>query len=179
MTNKRLTGLFFHTFPNQSKQRREWLESFRITKKLSSKSYVYISHCTAGDYLPTKPGSREVLSKLAVPSVIPQEPNEEQDSNIPVELETVPCVHEAASGGFSPSILRKSKVRELPVPNLNHNDDDHLHNYGLAENMLEDEFGDDGPDIDFGCDEAVYELENAVADIEVWWCRGHNSTTEG
>ncbi|KAJ8669682.1 hypothetical protein QAD02_000941 [Eretmocerus hayati] len=60
-----------------------------------------------------------------------------------------------------------SQQRIIYQQNLNHNDDHHLHDYCLAEDMLEDEFGDASPDIDFGCDEAVDELENAVADIEV------------
>ncbi|KAJ8677501.1 hypothetical protein QAD02_013288 [Eretmocerus hayati] len=220
MSNKQLA---FHAFPSRDEQRRQWIQSCGITKTLSSKSYVCSSHFLEEDYFPAlviaAKGSKKLLKRTAIPSVIPVEHDEEQISNDGCDNEPIPPEQEhTVRRKFVPSILRRNIKQHssgLLLTNqgktVMDGSNQEKENRGIVENDSEsvtvvendsesttasplghmpDMIASDGvslaeseivgsvdantpqiqeiiPDPTFGFDEAIEELEGALAEIEV------------
>ncbi|KAJ8685414.1 hypothetical protein QAD02_021207 [Eretmocerus hayati] len=205
MSNKQLA---FHAFSSRDEQRRQWIQSCGITKTLSSKSYVCSSHFLEEDYFPAK-GSKKLLKRTAIPSVIPVEHDEEQIFNDGCDNEPIPPEQEhTVRRKFVPSILRRNIKQHssgLLLTNqgktVMDGSNQEKENRGVVENDSEsttasplghmpDMIASDGvslaeseivgsvdanspqiqeliPDPTFGFDEAIEELEGALAEIEV------------
>ncbi|KAJ8678597.1 hypothetical protein QAD02_014384 [Eretmocerus hayati] len=213
-------SLIFHTFPSRPELREQWIQKCGISKTLSSKSFICSSHFSKEDYIPTN-GSRKLLKRIAVPSVIPEIYNPElpqqtaRSKFIPsilkrrrkqsepavlvtkereksmdgcdqaqqnlsdqgkhgVSEDDEPMEHfqdlqesDYSSHGenVQPSVEEPASVTEDLPEDLDQNyEHDHFHDPHLGDDVND---GGDEDDPTFGYDEAIGELEDAVADIEI------------
>ncbi|KAJ8672084.1 hypothetical protein QAD02_003343 [Eretmocerus hayati] len=177
-------SLIFHTFPSRPELREQWIQKCGISKTLSSKSFICSSHFSKEDYIPTN-GSRKLLKRIAVPSVIPEIYNPElpqqtaRSKFIPSILkrrrkQSEPAVlvtkeREKSMDGHGenvqPSVEEPASLTEdLPEDLDQDYEHDHSHDPHLGDDVND---GGDEDDPTFGYDEAIGELEDAVADIEI------------
>ncbi|KAJ8682174.1 hypothetical protein QAD02_017966 [Eretmocerus hayati] len=197
-TNKSLT---FHKFPKNEDLRSRWVEKCRITKKLSERSYVCSSHFDARDYM-TSSGPRKPLEEYAVPSVFPEKSTNQAEDAGNVADDAVPyCVQESATRSkFLPSILRKRVKLDSPAQSMSADQEagsrpslvreepplisqdlqecdmgSRVQGFTIASAYVGDKDSSDDPGPSFGLDEAVEELESAVAEIEM---EGNGTITE-
>ncbi|KAJ8668781.1 hypothetical protein QAD02_000040 [Eretmocerus hayati] len=106
MSDKRLIS---HSFPSRDQQRRQWIQEFGITTTLSTRSHVCSSHSLEEDYLPTKNGSKKLLKRNAIPSIILVEHQQDQIVNDADDADEPSVCEQPLPSKFVPSILKRRK----------------------------------------------------------------------